>query len=246
MFDNPLAFYAITAFVIFLIGLSKGGLGGAAGAAATPLMALVLPVDQVLGLMLPLLMMADVFAVASHWRKWDNRLLLLLIPSSLVGITLGTALLTTISDEALRKGLAVIVILFVLYKLFEGRIQRALTYRPRSWHGMLTGAIAGFTSTLAHTGGPPVAIYLLMQRLAPRTFVATNAVYFAVINWLKVPYYAYAGVFHMEQLVRVIWLLPLIPLSVLLGRWITVRVDRVTFERIIIALLAGSAVLLLR
>lgn len=77
-------------------------------------MALVMPVDQVLGLMLPLLMMADVFAVTSHWRRWDNRLLLLLVPASLIGITVGTALLTTISADALRIGLAVIIILFRL------------------------------------------------------------------------------------------------------------------------------------
>lgn len=244
--DNPVAFYTITAFVIFLIGVSKGGLGGAAGAAATPLMALVMPVEQVLGLMLPLLMMADVFAVASHWRRWDNRLLLLLVPASLIGITAGTALLTTISSDALRKGLAVIVILFVLYKLFETRIQAAVTYHPRPWHGVLTGAVAGFTSTLAHTGGPPVAIYLLMQQVTPRVFVATSAVYFAIINWLKVPYYIYAGVLDLNQLRQVIWLIPLIPISVLVGRWLSTRIDKVTFERVIIGLLAASAVLLLR
>lgn len=244
--DNPVAFYAITAFVIFLIGVSKGGLGGAAGAAATPLMALVMPVEQVLGLMLPMLMMADVFAVASHWRRWDNRLLLLLVPASLIGITAGTALLTTISPDGLRKGLAVIVILFVLYKLFETRIQAAVTYQPRPWHGILTGAVAGFTSTLAHTGGPPVAIYLLMQQVTPRVFVATSAVYFAIINWLKVPYYIYAGVLDLNQLRRVVWLLPLIPISVLVGRWLSTRIDKKTFERVIIGLLAASAVLLLR
>jgi len=167
MHESQIAFYLITSFVIFLIGLSKGGLGGAAGAAATPLMALVLPVEQVLGLMLPLLMMADVFAVASHWGRWDKRLLLLLAPASLIGITAGTALLTAISPEALRKGLAVIVILFVLYRLFEKRIQSLLTYHSRPWHGLLTGSVAGFTSTLAHTGGPPVSIYLLMQDVPP-------------------------------------------------------------------------------
>ncbi|MFZ1753662.1 MAG: sulfite exporter TauE/SafE family protein [Caldilineaceae bacterium] len=243
--ENSVAFYLITAFVIFLIGVSKGGLGGAAGAAATPLMALVMPVEQVLGLMLPLLMMADVFAVASHWRRWDNRLLLLLVPASLIGITAGTVLLTSISPEALRKGLAIIVLLFIAYKLFETRIQAAVTYQPRPWHGVFTGAVAGFTSTLAHTGGPPVAIYLLMQQVTPRVFVATSAIYFAIINWLKVPYYIYAGVLDLNQLRQVIWLLPLIPLSVLVGRWLSTRIDKKTFERVIIGLLAASAVLLL-
>lgn len=121
-----------------------------------------------------------------------------------------------------------------------------MTYQPRPWHGILTGAVAGFTSTLAHTGGPPVAIYLLMQQVTPRVFVATSAVYFAIINWLKVPYYIYAGVLDLNQLRRVVWLLPLIPISVLVGRWLSTRIDKKTFERVIIGLLAASAVLLLR
>jgi len=244
--ENPIVFYVVASFVIFLIGISKGGLGGAAGAVATPLMALVMPVDQVLGLMLPMLMMADVFAVTSHWQRWDNKLLLLLVPASLIGITAGTLLLTTISADALRIGLAVIIILFVLYKIFEKRIQKAVTYQPKGWHGMLTGILAGFTSTLAHTGGPPVAIYLLMQRVEPRVFVATSAVYFAIINWLKVPYYIYAGVMDLNQLRQVIWLLPLIPVSVWVGRWLATRIDKNTFEKVIMVLLIVSAVLLLR
>lgn len=244
--ENQIIFYAVTSLVIFLIGISKGGLGGAAGAVATPLMALVMPVDQVLGLMLPMLMMADVFAVTSQWQRWDNKLLLLLVPASLIGITAGTALLTTISSDALRQGLAVIIILFVLYKIFEERIQKAVTYQPKGWHGMLTGILAGFTSTLAHTGGPPVAIYLLMQRVEPRVFVATSAVYFAIINWLKVPYYIYAGVMDLNQLRQVIWLLPLIPVSVWVGRWLATRIDKKTFEKVIMVLLVVSAVLLLR
>lgn len=121
-----------------------------------------------------------------------------------------------------------------------------MTYQPKGWHGMLTGILAGFTSTLAHTGGPPVAIYLLMQRVEPRVFVATSAVYFAIISWLKVPYYIYAGVMDLNQVRQVIWLLPLIPVSVWVGRWLATRIDKKTFEKVIMVLLVVSAVLLLR
>lgn len=245
METDPLLFYPLIALVILLIGLSKGGLGGAAGAAATPLLALVMPVEQVVGLLLPLLMMADVFAVAVHWRHWDSRQLLLLVPASLVGITAGTLMISSISSAGLRRVLGIIVLLFVVYRLLERPIQRALPYRSRAWHGSLAGAVAGFTSTLAHTGGPPIAIYLLLQRLQPRTYVATTALYFAVINWLKVPYYLYIDILNLSTLRPLVWVLPLIPLGVLLGRALATRIDRVTFERTILALLLGSALLLL-
>lgn len=238
-------FYFVIAIVILLIGLSKGGLGGTTGGAATPLMALVLPVDEVVGVLLPLLMMADVFAVVAHWQRWNYRLLLLLVPASLLGITLGTALLTSLSPDALRVGLALLVLLFVAYRLGESRLRQRLTYRPRPWHGIAAGTTAGFTSTLAHVGGPPVAIYLLLQDLTPTVFVATSAVYFAIINWLKVPYYVYAGILDLELLQRIGWLLPLVPFSVLLGRVIAHRINKQAFDRLVIVLLLGSAVLLL-
>jgi uncharacterized protein len=245
MLPDTLSFYLMTAFVILLIGLSKGGLGGAAGGAATPLMALVMPPQLAIGLLLPLLMITDVFAVAAHWNRWDRRLLILLIPASLIGITLGTALITTISSEALRTGLGIFVLIFVIYKLYEARIQRSLHYEARNWHGYVAGAVAGFSSTLAHTGGPPITVYLLLQNITPRAFIATSAVYFAIINWLKVPYYIYAGILHPSQLLEIALLLPLVPVGVVLGRWLSVRIDKVTFERVIMVLLIVSAVLLL-
>ena len=69
-----------------------------------------------------------------------------------------------------------------------------LTYEGRDWHGLLAGLIAGFSSTLAHAGGPPVAIYLLLQKVPPIEFNASTVLFFAILNWVKVPYYAYAGV----------------------------------------------------
>ena len=77
-------FILMAAVVAFLIGLSKGGLGGMLGALAVPMMALVMPAREVIGLVLPLLMFADIFAVALHWKRWDRRLVMLLIPGAVV------------------------------------------------------------------------------------------------------------------------------------------------------------------
>lgn len=238
-------FYAMTALVAFIIGLAKGGLGGTIGALATPLMALVMPADQVIGLLLPILMLADVFAVALHWRRWNGRLVWLLIPGSVLGVTIGTYFITNAPTRALQVALGVIILLFAVYKIFEGRILRAFTYRPRDWHGLVAGTITGFSSALAHTGGPPVSIYLLMQDVTPRVFIATSAVFFLILNWIKVPYYWYAGLFDFQLLWQVAWLLPFVPLGVWVGKWAAGRVNKETYERVIVFLLVVVALMLI-
>ena len=80
MDDSNILFFLMTALVGFLIGLSKGGLGGLLGSLATPLMSLVMPPEQVVGLLLPLLMFADVFAMFTYWKRWQARFVLLLLP----------------------------------------------------------------------------------------------------------------------------------------------------------------------
>jgi hypothetical protein len=245
MFPELTLFYLMAAIVALIIGLSKGGLGGTLGALATPLMALVMPADQVIGLVLPVLMLADVFAVALHWRRWNARLVWLLIPGSILGVTVGTFFITNAPTRTLQIALGVIILLFALYRIFEKRIVRSFTYRPSDWHGLLAGTVTGFSSALAHTGGPPVSIYLLMQEVSPRIFIATSAVFFLILNWIKVPYYFYAGLFDFQLLLRIAWLLPLVPAGVWVGRWAAGKVNKETFERVIIGLLVLTAGLLI-
>jgi uncharacterized membrane protein YfcA len=245
MAENQTIFFIVAGVVAFLIGLSKGGLGGTAGALATPLMALVLPADVVIGLILPILMLADIFAVALHWRRWNGHLIILLIPGAIVGVTIGTVFITNAPTELLRTFLGVIVLLFALYKIFEKRILRTINYEPRNWHGLLAGTITGFSSALAHTGGPPVSIYLLMQRVTPAVFIGTSALFFFILNWIKVPYYLYAGLFDFDLLRQIAWILPLVPIGVWTGRWLAYRVDRQTFENIIVGLLFINGIMLI-
>lgn len=239
-------FIIITIVVICLIGLSKGGLGGTLGALTTPLMTLVLPANQAIGLLLPILIIADIFAVASHWQHWDRKLISFLIPGSVVGMLIASFLLARISPEGLRRGIGIIALLFVIYKLFEKRIANFMQYHPRNWHGVVAGSLAGFGSTLAHTGGPPMTIYLLMQNVSPRTFAATSVLVFALLNLMKVPFYFYNDLFDFGLLGQVIWLLPLLPISVWAGKQWAVKIDKVVFDWIIITFLAFSAVFLLR
>ncbi len=119
-----------------------------------------------------------------------------------------------------------------------------MKYTGKDWHGLLAGTVTGFSSTLAHTGGPPVSIYLLLQGVPPRVFIGTSALFFLILNWIKVPYYFYARLFDFPRLLQVAWLLPLVPLGAWVGKWAAGMLSRQTFERVIVVLLGISGLLL--
>ncbi|MDX1412624.1 MAG: sulfite exporter TauE/SafE family protein [Candidatus Promineifilaceae bacterium] len=245
MSDYSIPVYFVVAMGMLMVGVSKGGGWASLGALSVPFVALALPIDDVIGMMLPVLMLADVLAIGAHWRRWDRRQVILLIPASIVGVIIGTLFLTNAPVRLIRIVIGVIVLLFAIYKLFERTIFKKLTYKPRSWHGVLAGMIAGFTSSVAHTGGPPIAIYLLMQNLQPRIFAATAAFFFFVLNYIKVPFYYFADVFNFDLLRQFLWLLPMVPLGVWVGKWLVVRVSKELFDYIVLSLLITTALLLI-
>lgn len=238
-------FYGMAALVALLTGFAKGGLGGTLGALATPLMALVMPPDEVIGLVLPMLMIADVFAVYTYWKQWDWKIFLLLIPGAVAGVTIAMFFITNAPTQALRTAMGVIVLLFALYKIFEKKIFRSHHAVANDWYGVAAGTIAGFSSALAHTGGPPISIYLLQRRIPIRTFNATTALFFTVLNWIKLPYYYYSGLFDLQQMIDILWVLPLLPIGVWGGKYLAERISHGAFERIIVFFLVVTALLLI-
>jgi uncharacterized membrane protein YfcA len=245
MTNNTTAFLIMLVAVTFLVSLSKGGLGGMAGTLSTPLMALVMPVNQVLGLLLPIMLLADVFSIALHWRRWNGRLVWLLIPGGVVGVSIGTYFIANVSTQVLKIGLAVISLLFVVYKLLEKRILGSIKYHEKNWHGWLAGSTAGFTSAMAHSGVPPISIYLMLQNVTPRVFVATSVLFYALLNWIKVPFYYFTGMFDFQRLWQIAWVFPIVPFGVWIGRWLVTKVSKVVFDNIILVLLVITAVLLI-
>jgi hypothetical protein len=237
--------WVIIGLAAFLVGLGKGGLGGMVGALVTAMIALVLPPEKVIGLVLPLLIVGDLFAVVVHWGKWDRVIIVQLVPSAIVGVLVATYFLYQLSGEGLRLVLGIIVLVFVILKLSEGWLLNQFNYQPQRHHGWLTGVISGITSTLTHGGGPPVSIFLVLQSLKPEIFAATAAFFFFVLNWVKVPSYWAAGLFDWELVRSMLWVLPLVPLGVWVGKWSVKRIGRVYFEKVILLLLSISGGLLL-
>ena len=224
-----------------IIGLAKGGLlGPVAGALILPLLSQAMTVSQAVGVTLPLLMFADVFALRFYWREWETHYLKILLPLAVVGIAMGTTLVATLPDDVLRRLLGVLTLLVVAYK-FTNTYLTGLEYTPRRWHGYLAGWGAGFASSLANAGGPPVTAYLLLQKIRPTAFVGTLALFFAIINVIKLPGFLATGILDVHLLGRVVWALPVIPFGVWVGRQGVGRMDPRFFDGLmtILLLLAG-------
>ena len=106
------------------------------------------------------------------------------------------------------------------------------------------GALAGVASGMFNNGGPPFNSYLLLQKLPPRIFIATTALFFALLNLIKVPGFLYTGVLNVPLLLSFWWVFPFIPLGIWTARWLVTRVNQQTFEWIVIALLIVSSAIL--
>lgn len=236
---------AIVLLAAIIVGLGKGGvLGPAAGSLVVPLLSQAMPVSTAVGLALPLLMIGDFAAMPAYWRKWDARLVWLMLPAALIGIIIGTLLLASLSDIVLRRLLGVFTLVIVAYRLLSERL-RNVAYVPRDWHGGLAGALAGFGSALANAGGPPLAAYLLLQNLQPVAFVGTVTLFFFTVNLLKIPGYLGADVINVDLLGGLLWALPIVPAALLVGRWIVFRLDKRLFDWIVLLSLIAAGVYLL-
>src|SRR5690606_11393988 len=106
---------------------------------------------------------------------------------------------------------------------------------PRPLHkgrGTLLSSLAGFTSFVAHAGGPPVMMHLLPQQLDKVRFVATINLFFLLTNAAKLFPYAALGQFTRENLLLSLMLAPIVPLGVWSGLWLQSRVNNLWFYRI--------------
>ncbi len=237
MIDDPW-FYLVAVPAVLLFGISKGGFGGGLGIVAVPLMSLVISPLQAAAILLPILCVMDLVAVWKFRGRWVWPELRVMLPASMAGILVGTWLFEYMSPAVIRLTIGIVAVTFTLHFWLSQRRsrQRELPYFPRAV-GSLGGAVAGFTSFVAHSGGPPFSMYLLRRPLDRFEFAATSVFFFAVVNYVKLVPYAWLGQFDLANLATSAILVALAPLGVLTGVWLHGRIsDRFFFAAIYVGL----------
>lgn len=243
MIDDPL-FYLAAIPAVVLTGLSKGGMGAAFGLAAVPILALVVSPVRAAGLMLPILLISDVVAMWSYRRNFSIGLVWHLMPASILGTLLGWVTARYVSDDALRLLVGALAIAFVarIWLLDRAHARKvaagtAVGLPPpteRSTLGAaIWGTLTGYTSFVAHAGGPPFQTYVQPMRLSPILFAGTSAIFFGALNMMKVIPYAMLGQFTAENLLMSAILAPVTIGSTYVGVKMVKGIDERLFYRIL-------------
>lgn len=230
MIVDPL-FYVAAIPALLITGISKAGFGSGLGILAVPLMALTLPATQAAAIMLPILCVMDLAALWAYRGQWSRENMKIMLPGGVAGILLGALTFRYVSEAGLKLLLGVVAIGFLLQRWAGTRSQPQKT-APSRRKGYFWSALSGYTSTLAHAGGPPMSIYLLPQRMDKALLVGTTVVFFAVVNYLKLIPYTLLGLFDGSNLATSAGLAPIGVLGIFCGIWLRKRIAETLFYRL--------------
>jgi uncharacterized membrane protein YfcA len=242
--------WTVAAIAAVLVGIAKTGVPGF-GTLAVPLMVLAVgDARQSAGWILPLLCVADLFAVAIYRRHAYARRLMTLLPWVLGGMALG-ALALSAPERVLRPVVATIVLVMIGFRWLHLRrnpksaaVPAAPPPRDTWRQSAAYGGSAGFATTIANAAGPIMNLFLLTKRLSKDEFVGTGAWFFLIVNLFKLPVYAAHGLIGERSLTFDLVLLPCVVVGAVLGRVLLSRLSQNLFERLVLGLTVLAAALL--
>ncbi|QET05217.1 MULTISPECIES: sulfite exporter TauE/SafE family protein [Cupriavidus] len=234
----------VTFLGVFLICFMKGAFGGGFAIIGIPLLSLVMDPVTAGGLLAPLFIAMDLYGLR-YWKPstWSKPDLLRLVPGLVIGIGIGYALFQVLDHRAISIVMAAVTLIFVGLWLVRGG---EVVTRPRSSSkAVAAGLTSGITTMVAHSGGPPLAMYLLPLGLSKQVYAGTTSLFFTVGNLLKaIPWLALARPAGATWTLMAISLLA-VPSGVWLGWRLHDRLDQRQMYRVCYGLLVVTAMKLL-
>jgi len=231
LISDPI-FYLCAVPAVLLVGISKSGFGMGIGSLAVPLMALTITVPQAAAILMPVLLLVDVLGMAAFRKNFDVKLLRFLIPYGLLGVLLGSLMFRSLDSHLVAGLVGGFTLLFLAQRLVFP--PQADSPPPPRWVGVILSTLSGFTSFIAHSGGPPIAAYVIPMRLSPLYFASTMAYFFFVINLSKWVPFALLGLLDWRNMATSLVLLPLVPIGVFSGLAMGKRMSPLLFNRLIL------------
>ncbi|MCP1167626.1 sulfite exporter TauE/SafE family protein [Limimaricola litoreus] len=228
VFSDPWALLAGCVAVV-LVGLSKGGLGGALALLGVPIMALAIPPVQAAGILLPILLVMDAISLWAWRGQYHAATLKRMLPGAAIGIGIGWLTAALVSDAMVRLIVGVVALAFSARWLLSGQTRRAAPRPQNAARASVWATLAGYTSFVAHAGGPPFQVYAMPLRLDPKLYTGTSVIFFAVVNVIKVIPYAALGQFDATNLFAAAALLPLAVVATLSGAFVVRRMRAEVF-----------------
>ena len=227
----------------FLIGMSKTGVGCVA-LFTIPIMAIIFGGKDSSGLMLPLLVMADLFAVTYYRRHVNWSYLMKLFPSAAVGVVLATLIGSYIDDQLFRVVMGVIIFVSLAIMLWMETANKE-TIPDYVWFAILMGLLGGFTSMIGNLAAAVMALYLLSMRLPKNEYIGTGAWFFLAVNVFKVPFHIFSWhTISLNSFSLNLALLPFITIGAFVGIKIVRYIPEKQYRWLILAATGVAAVMM--
>jgi uncharacterized membrane protein YfcA len=228
-----------------LIGMAKTGLSGV-GLMVVPILANAFGGRPSVGLLLPILIFADVFAVTWYNRHAEWKHILRLLPWALAGIVAGTLIGKLISDTSFNRLLAAMVILGIVILVWRDIRSDRMRIPESWWFAAGLGLLGGFATMIGNAAGPVMALYLLSMRLPKNNFIGTGAWFFFIVNLSKVPLHVWSWkTITVESFLLDVMMIPAIAAGAFLGIGVVRLLPEKVFRIIIMGTTLLSAMLLI-
>ena len=243
---DPLFFYLVGLPTVFLIALSKGAFGGGLAILGIPLLSFVMPPLDAAIVVAPLVSFMDLFAFGSFGpRTWSKRDLLWLMPCLVIGIGIGYFFFTRVDPHLVEASIAAVTLLFTAHWFLHGRRVKPSHMPVSPPLAILAGTVSGFTTFVAHSGGPPVNMYLLRRGLNKTIYAGTNLAIFMLGNLVKLVPYGVLAYAKPSTLISAALLAPIVPVGVWAGVYLHHRLEQSRLFFWCYLLLAAAAAKLL-
>lgn len=240
-----MTYWIVACLAAFLLGMSKGGMPVIA-ILAVPLMALFMDPIVAAGLLLPLYIIADCYAVYLFRHAYSVPNLRLLLPASVVGICAGYFAVAYVPVDAIKLLLSFIGFSYLAQAMARRLSKTETPPRPADTpRGLIYGALSGLTSYISHAGGPPYQAYVLPQKLDKLVYLGTTTIFFACVNLMKLPAFMLAGQVNWQSMSQSVWLIPAALTGAFSGAWISKKLPQHIFFALVEIALAIVSVKLL-
>lgn len=242
--EPSLTNYIIAAICAFLLGISKSGIKGIASLIVTGL-ALVYGAKNSTGIMMPLLLVGDIFAITYYKRHVQKVYIVKLLPWMVLGVLLGVIGGSYISERIFKYGMALIVVFSVgLMYYWENKKDKTV---PSHWgFASSMGLLAGFTTMIGNLAGAFSNIYFLAMRIPKNNFIGTAAWLFFLINSFKVPFHIWSWkTINSESIIISLKLIPFVIMGLIAGIFLVKKIEDENYRKLILLFTAigGFAIL---
>ncbi len=236
-FGFSTADWAISILCGLLIGAAKAGVSGT-GMAIVPIMAMVFGGKPSTGIVLPMLIIADLFAVRYYNRHAEWKYVLKVMPWAIIGVFIALAIGHYVSDAIFKSALSLSVLVGITLMVWQD-IRKSLIVPDGRWFAAVLGLAGGFATMIGNAAGPIMALYLLSMRIPKLVFIGTGAWFFLLINLFKVPLHIFVWkTITLKTLAFNIILAP----AIISGVFIGIRIVKIIPEKPYRILVIGTTI----